>query len=508
MNRLEGKTNLELSKSLLAKNTVYNLLGQIIPMIVGLITIPILMNNLGIERFGLLSIVWMVVGYFSLFDLGIGRATTKFVAECLALGDTKNLNDIIWTSIIMLSILGIIGAIVLVLLTPWLVSILKIAPDLTEEIKKAFYWLALSVPFIICASGTRGILEAKQEFRLVNLITIPASIAIFLLPVMVLPFSINLVPITMILVFSRLTVSVIYLVYCLKALPGLNRPPSLSLSTYKRLLSYGGWLTVSNIIGPFMAYLDRFIVGGVISIQAVAYYSTSYDLITKLWVIPTSIMGVMFSAFSFYSTQPDKLIPLFQRTISYILVSLSPILFAVILFAEPFLNLWLGYEFAEHSTRVLQILALAVMINSLSQVPYALIQSNNRPDITAILHIIELPVYFTLIWFLIKSNGIIGVAMAFLIRIVVDTFLLYWIANQMLKKKPFRETTLLHSLSLALGIMVLLVPLSTMLTNNIYKLILYVFIFLFYLFYFSKAVLKDNERQMIMKTYYYLKGRI
>ena len=31
--------------------------------------------------FGVLSLVWMFIGYFSLFDLGLGRATTKLVAE-------------------------------------------------------------------------------------------------------------------------------------------------------------------------------------------------------------------------------------------------------------------------------------------------------------------------------------------------------------------------------------------------------------------------------------------
>ena len=71
------------SGRLLAQNTVWNLLGQILPMVVAIATIPIIVRELGVERFGVLSLVWVVVGYFSLFDLGIGRALTKFVSDKL-----------------------------------------------------------------------------------------------------------------------------------------------------------------------------------------------------------------------------------------------------------------------------------------------------------------------------------------------------------------------------------------------------------------------------------------
>ena len=71
------------SGRLLARNTLWNLAGQILPMVVGIITIPVIIRVMGVDRFGVLSLAWVVVGYFSLFDLGIGRALTKLVAEKL-----------------------------------------------------------------------------------------------------------------------------------------------------------------------------------------------------------------------------------------------------------------------------------------------------------------------------------------------------------------------------------------------------------------------------------------
>jgi O-antigen/teichoic acid export membrane protein len=62
------------SGRLLARNTIWNLIGQLVPLLVGMVAIPPLVRGLGIDRFGLLSLVWVIIGYFSFFDLGLGRA--------------------------------------------------------------------------------------------------------------------------------------------------------------------------------------------------------------------------------------------------------------------------------------------------------------------------------------------------------------------------------------------------------------------------------------------------
>ena len=64
------------SGRLLARNTIWNLLGQVLPMVVGVVAIPPLVHSLGVDRFGVLSLAWIIIGYFSLFDLGMGRALT------------------------------------------------------------------------------------------------------------------------------------------------------------------------------------------------------------------------------------------------------------------------------------------------------------------------------------------------------------------------------------------------------------------------------------------------
>src|SRR2546422_5253255 len=85
----------------LARNTLLNLLGQGIPLVVAVLTIPVIVGRLGPIRFGILSLAWMVVGSFSIFDLGLGRAATKGVAEALGAGEEDRVPRIAWTAVIV-----------------------------------------------------------------------------------------------------------------------------------------------------------------------------------------------------------------------------------------------------------------------------------------------------------------------------------------------------------------------------------------------------------------------
>ncbi|MDP6491735.1 MAG: hypothetical protein QGG69_08215, partial [Kiritimatiellia bacterium] len=67
----------------MAGHTLWNLVGMGVPMLAGAIAFPIMLSErigLGKERLEVLGLVWMLVGFSSIFDLGLGRALTKLSA--------------------------------------------------------------------------------------------------------------------------------------------------------------------------------------------------------------------------------------------------------------------------------------------------------------------------------------------------------------------------------------------------------------------------------------------
>ena len=420
-------SHLEIRGSLLARNTMLNFIGQIVPLLVGVATIPFIVRGLGTDRFGLLSLAWVVLGYFAVFDLGLGRATTKFVAEALGRGEEDEIPRIVWTAVMVQAALGITGTLLLAAITPLLVErILNIPPELVEEARATFYILAFSVPVILISGSLRGVLEASQRFDLVNAIKIPSSVLTFLLPLIGVLLGFNLPGIVALILIARMGALAAFVIMDFRIRPQL-RGFAGSLSLFPKLFSFGGWVTVTSIVSPILVYLDRFLIGSLLSMAAVAYYSAPYEAVTRLGIIPGSLTMTLFPAFSALEGVKDRerLGTLFARSVKYIPLILGPIVIVIGLFAKDILQIWLGTKFAIESTPVLQILALGVLINSLAHIPFALLQGVGRPDLPAKFHLLELPIYAGVAWSLISRWGITGAAIAWTFRVTLDALLLF-----------------------------------------------------------------------------------
>jgi len=420
-----GKANREetIRGSLLAKNTLWNTLGLVLPLVVGLFAMPFLVHGLGTERFGVLTIAWMVIGYFSIFDFGLGRALTKLVAEKLGGDDHSSIPSLIWTAMAMMGFAGLIGAVVVALLAEQMVySWLNIGDALQPESLNTFYILAVSIPFVIATTGFRGVLEAYQKFAIINIIRIPLGLWTFLGPLAVLPFSASLDAIVLALLGGRIVGAYAYYHYCVKTVPELRAKVAIDKAAIKPLLSFGGWMTVSNVIGPLMVYLDRFLIGSMLTMTAVAYYVAPYEMVTKLLMIPMGLIGVLFPAFStMLSSDKGRATQYYSRALNLIFFAMLPIFLVINTFAFEGMNFWLGEEFALNSTQALQWLSIGVFINCVGRVPYVLIQSAGRPDLPAKLYLIELPLYLCGLWFALQQAGIEGAAFVWMIRVLVDT---------------------------------------------------------------------------------------
>lgn len=419
MNLINSKT--------LTKNVIFNFIGQIIPIAVMVITMPFIIKGLGTARFGFLSIVWVIIGNFAVFDLGLGRAVNKFVAEAIGRGNKNEIPQIIWTALTVQVVFGIIGGVVFAAITPFLVTyFLKIPHNLITEAKTSLYLLAPSIPILLVTASLSGVLSAYQRFDLINAIKIPISSLTYIILLVCVFLKFNLPDIVIAILLIRLVNLIIFAIFNVRLVPAFKKY-SVLMSLVPRLFSYGGWIMVSNVVGPILVYLNTLLVGSILSMSSVAFYSMPYEAITRLSIISSSLTMVLFPAFSTLQGIGDKkkLGELFMRSIKYIILISGVISLIVILFAKDILQLWLGNDFAVHSTLSLQILSIGVLINSIALIPYNLIQGIGRPDLTAKFHLIELPLYIVLAWLLIVKWGIAGAAAAWTLRILIDAVLLF-----------------------------------------------------------------------------------
>lgn len=431
---MEEKTRSYLGTGLLTRNTILNLLGQAAPLLVAIVAIPVLIPRIGTERFGLLVLAWVVLGYFSLFDLGLGRSLTQVVADRLGRGLDEEVPSLARTGLFMMAGVGVAGGALLFLLSPVLTrQVLNVPVALQQETLLAFRLLALGVPFVVLTAGHRGLLEAVQWFGWVNAVRVPQGVLTYLAPITVLPFSRSLVAMVASLVVVRVVSWVAYATLSLRAFPRLRERTALGRTQARALLALGSWITVSNLVSPLMVYLDRFLIGAVLTAAAVAYYATPFEVVTRLWIIPGAVVAVFFPAFATsFRADPARAGVLFGEAARGILLCLFPLAFVLMAFAPEGLALWVGPEFAVPGAPVARWLLVGILVNSVAQVPFAFIQAVGRPDLTAKLHLLEAPIYFGLLWWLLQTHGITGAAVAWTVRVSIDALLLFWLSARLL----------------------------------------------------------------------------
>ncbi|MBL7074159.1 flippase [candidate division KSB1 bacterium] len=412
----------------LAKNTLLNLIGMFLPLIVGVVAIPFAIKGLGTEGFGAFSVIWIILGYFGMLDFGLSKATTKFVAEILGRREVQGLPSIVWTASIISVVFGIVGTAILFIITPYLVdSLLKIPINYINQTKLSFYLSACALPIILFSTSLRGVLGAAQRFDLVNLVLIPVSILSFIYPALSYPFNLNLSTVVLLIILTRVVGTFFYLLFCFRVFPILKTRPIVDWEILKKLLSYGGWITITSVVSPILVYMDRFFIGSILAISAVAFYSAPYEIINRIRILPIAVMKTFFPEFSALSQRDEnnRVEMLFGRSVKYILLPTGTVALVLFFFAPEILQLWLGTQFAEKATTVFRILALGIVINSLAFIPFNLLQSVGKPDLPAKFHLFEFPFYIILLWLLTKNFGINGAATAWFIRVTFDFLLLY-----------------------------------------------------------------------------------
>ncbi len=475
----------------IAKNTLFNLLGYGTPLLFAIVIIPNLINSLGIERFGILSLCWMVLGYFSFLDLGIGRGLTKMVSELIGTNKLEKIPALFWTSLIFMFGFSFLFAIAFFIFVPALTyDIINISEHVQPESLSAFYLLSLSIPIVATTAALRGILESYQKFLVINVVRVFLGISTFLLPAIVVEITNSLFWIILVLIVVRLIVWFAYLLQCFKVNVEIKSKINFELSSFKPIFNFSIWISLANLLGPIIAYSDRFLISTVISAAEMTYYSTPYEVVSKLLLIPGALVTVLFPFFSSsYVRIPQLSEKIFLQGAKFIFLTIYPLVLLIVIFSFEGIEVWLGNEFANRSSLVLNFLAIGILMNSLSLIPNTYLQGAGKPKIPTLINLAELPLYIFFMWMAINEWGIKGAAFAYMLLAILDVCTMYLSARIFLKIKLI---TKYHAYSLLIFILILSVP---FIINSLITKILFISVLLpLFIFFAWKYFLSAEEK--------------
>lgn len=442
--------------------TIWNLLGRAGPILIAMAATPSLVRELGFARWGVFTIALSLVGIFGIFDFGVGRALTRSVAERIGDGEERSAASLVVTGMLALTILGTVGGAFAALAAHfWVKNWLQIDAAQQREVLRSFYVLSLSVPFVILTAAMWGVVAAYQKFRSWNVIGVPLQALYYIGPLLVLRVWNSLVGVMLVLLLCRVASAAIYWLLCRKIMPSLRgaRPDLRELSPLLRL---GGWMTVSNIAWPMLMYLDRFVIASVLTAEATAYYTTPFDMVYRLSLVPIAIMASSYPAMaiSFRNDRANTTL-LFRRSMLAIGTILFPVCLLVVSFNTELMAAWLGTSFATHSAPVLRWLIVGTLITSVDGAAAGLIDAIGRPDLNAKLSLLELAVSVPVLLVMLAWLGIEGAAITWVLRCGLDFSLrLLIVAHYFPPVRP-AIVRALPAILAGIGLLILLGPAGT-----------------------------------------------
>ena len=416
----------------IATNTLWNALGSALPLGLGLVTVPVLVRSLTVEQFGVVALGWVVLGYLGLADLGLGKAVTAHLSSAISTRDRSRARRIYNTAVALSGALGVVAAVITVASADIVAGLLNAPPAVLREVSFSLTAVAFVLPLVTVSSVARGALEAAHMFRLLNLVQIPASSAVQLAPMLaVLLVDTSAVAAVIGLALARAAGSVCFLMCARRAIPSDQGSITDATPILRPLLGFGGWLTVSNVVGPIMGYVDRFVIGATVSIGAVAQYAAPAEVLSRLSIIPHSLARTLFPIFATPGAAKSSS-RLYLRAVRDMLFLLNPIVVTVVFFASPILTLMFGADYSVDSTIVMQVLAPAMLLNAVAQIPLSISQALGRPDLPAKLYLVQVPLYLVVLALAVPEWGILGAAVVWSLRSIADALLQNWVAVRLL----------------------------------------------------------------------------
>lgn len=415
---------MEAPTSNVARNTFINVAGAIAPLVLSLATIPPYLHAIGEDRYGVLAVVWVLFGYFGVFEFGLSRAAANQIAKMKA-ASAEEREQLFWTAVALNVAIGVFGGLALLLVGNLLLShVIDVSPGLRSEALKGLPWLALAVPGATLTLVLTGTLEGLERFLTVNVLAF-AGLAIYQLAPLGYAYWVgpSLDGLIMVTSFSLLAGTVMLLVAAVRYLP-VTRRPAIDRGRIRELFTYGGWITISNVLTPLLSVADRIFIGATLGARSVTRYTIPFLLVSRTLIFSTSLARTLFPRFSMLPEREAANVG--REALRANVASMTPIAVIGIVAVEPFLELWAGRSISRGGGAVAEILLLGMWVQSVATVPYTFLQAQGRPNLTARFHLLEVIPYLAGLLLGLHFLGIEGAAWAWSGRLAMDGALLFW----------------------------------------------------------------------------------
>jgi O-antigen/teichoic acid export membrane protein len=418
------------------KNISWNFLGQGWFIVISLFSTPYIVHHMNVNYYGIYTLVSVIVGYFSFMQMGLTHASVKYIAQYLAADDHEKVAKAFWACVFAYLVLGTVAAVVIVTSSGFIIErFFKIALESRQTAIFAVRIGALGLLFSMLSGAIIGVIRSVGRFDILNRAGLVMGTLQILITIVLLHFGYSLRPIFVANFILQAGGILLYWRIVARLLPFITRPVWDRQSLIE-LVKFGGFVTVYTATDPILANSEKLFLTSLRSVSSLTYYWIPYALVSRLAVIPSAVLTVLFPIFSRMRKVNNDSVnrELHTRSILYMLYIYTFVFAIFIIFGKPFFAWWIGNDFAERSTTILIILTAGGFLSTMAQPSATLLMGLGKPQYLAIFNVIETVVYLPASYLLIRSYGGIGAASAWFGCMLVNTLLVNTAATRLLEQ--------------------------------------------------------------------------
>lgn len=412
-------------KRRLVFNTAANSVSQFAGMLSGLIFMPLLVRNFGMNDYGLYILAASIATYAAILDLGVGSAVVKRVAEYSAADDPEQAQQVAATALNFYVLVGAIVALAVGIIALNAGVIFQVDADGARLLRNLLLVVAVGSLFTWPMNVATAVLQGYQRYTttaatglMLTSLNLAVTAAVVVLDQGPL---ILMVATTGVSIFAGLRNSAV--AARLLRMRRLPRPTQAQLELFTSMLAFSWPILAMQIIVLIVgAQTDRVIIGVFLGASSVALYEAA----AKFPLLAGQVATMMSSAVMPTASQlqaegrEQALTTLFLRGSKYAIAAVTPIVLTLIIFAKPILNTWLGPEFAAQSLSA-QILVSYLLLLVMGSVGFNMIigLGKLKRRLPYLIFLVTLG-NLTLSLALVKPLGILGVALGTAIPQLID----------------------------------------------------------------------------------------
>jgi O-antigen/teichoic acid export membrane protein len=329
------------------------------------LTTPFVIHTLGQQGYGTWTLITALTGYMSLLALGVPMASVRYLAQHVAEGDTRKVNEAIGSCAGLYLVLGAVAVFVGAALMAMFVSAYDIPPALRAQARLAFALMVFQAAAGFIGLLPEGIMYAHHDFVLRNLVRLGGILLRLSLTIGLLMLDASLV------VMASIQIACLAFDFSVSWLLIRRRYPGVRLSLagfewamVRRILSFSVYVLLLNAGARLSFETDALVIGAFLSVEAIAYYAVANTFIVYLMDFIIAIAAVVSPMATKLKTQ-ENVPQLREIFLTWSKVALSVSIMAglfLIVFGPRFIGWWIGPSFERPAGEVLQILMLSSLV--------------------------------------------------------------------------------------------------------------------------------------------------